>query len=199
MPLKMGFSNKAVGQNIKTEMAHGKGQKQAVAIAMDIRRKAKAKKMAQGGYVEQEEHNEPHPKIEYADHYSESEPDEHVMPWDGFEESEIDGHHEEYDEEPGKYANGGMGYAKGGMISPMARILGEQMLRAKKMAYGGHVDADQDEEMDENYPPFFEANRQIDIRNEGTQRPALKEASDEDDDRKEFVRRMAIHRAVRKR
>lgn len=35
MPLKSGKSNKTVGENIKTEMHHGKPQKQAVAIAMN--------------------------------------------------------------------------------------------------------------------------------------------------------------------
>ena len=34
MPLKSGKSKKAVSQNIKTEMAAGKPQKQAVAIAL---------------------------------------------------------------------------------------------------------------------------------------------------------------------
>jgi hypothetical protein len=34
MPLKSGKSNKAISSNIKTEMAAGKPQKQAVAIAM---------------------------------------------------------------------------------------------------------------------------------------------------------------------
>jgi hypothetical protein len=34
MPLKGGSSKKVVSQNIKTEMEHGKPQKQAVAIAM---------------------------------------------------------------------------------------------------------------------------------------------------------------------
>lgn len=41
MPLKSGKSKKAVSANIKTEMAAGKPQKQAVAIAMS---KAKGKK-----------------------------------------------------------------------------------------------------------------------------------------------------------
>jgi hypothetical protein len=34
MPLKSGKSNKAISSNIKTEMAAGKPQKQAIAIAM---------------------------------------------------------------------------------------------------------------------------------------------------------------------
>lgn len=34
MPLKSGSGQKAISYNIKVEMAHGKPQKQAVAIAM---------------------------------------------------------------------------------------------------------------------------------------------------------------------
>jgi len=41
MPLKLGKSKAAVSANIKTEMAAGKPQKQAVAIALSVKRKGK--------------------------------------------------------------------------------------------------------------------------------------------------------------
>lgn len=41
MPLKKGYSKATVRRNIKTEMAAGKPQKQAVAIALDVARRAK--------------------------------------------------------------------------------------------------------------------------------------------------------------
>ena len=43
MPLKRGRSRKVIASNIKTEMAAGKPQKQAVAIAMRKAGKAKPK------------------------------------------------------------------------------------------------------------------------------------------------------------
>lgn len=44
MPLKKGKSKKVISQNIRTEMRHGKPQKQAVAIAMKKAGKSRAKR-----------------------------------------------------------------------------------------------------------------------------------------------------------
>lgn len=54
MPLKHGKSEKSFKENIKTEIAHGKPQKQAVAIAYAVRRKAQHK--AKGGLIPGVEH-----------------------------------------------------------------------------------------------------------------------------------------------
>lgn len=43
MPLKKSASKEAVKENIKKEIEAGKPQKQAVAIALDVQRKAKKK------------------------------------------------------------------------------------------------------------------------------------------------------------
>jgi hypothetical protein len=44
MPLNKSGSKAAIGQNVKTEMAAGKPQKQAVAIALNTQRKTNPKK-----------------------------------------------------------------------------------------------------------------------------------------------------------
>jgi hypothetical protein len=41
MPLKKGYGKKTVGENIKTELKAGRPQKQAVAIALSVARKAR--------------------------------------------------------------------------------------------------------------------------------------------------------------
>ena len=44
MPYSKGYSKKSISKNIGTFMKEGKPQKQAVAIALDVAKRAKAKK-----------------------------------------------------------------------------------------------------------------------------------------------------------
>lgn len=43
MPLKQGYSRKSISANIRKEMKSGKPQKQAIAIALDVAKRAKGK------------------------------------------------------------------------------------------------------------------------------------------------------------
>lgn len=44
MPLKKGYSPRSVSKNIKTEISHGKGKSQAIAIALSVAKQAKKRK-----------------------------------------------------------------------------------------------------------------------------------------------------------
>jgi len=47
-PLRRGYSKSSVSKNIETEKAHGKSQKQSVAIALDTARRSALRRL---GYV----------------------------------------------------------------------------------------------------------------------------------------------------
>ena len=51
MPLLKGSSKKTIGKNIATEMEHGKPQKQAIAIAMNVAGKQRKKRKTSDGYT----------------------------------------------------------------------------------------------------------------------------------------------------
>jgi len=53
MPLKKGRSKKVISENIKTEMAHGKPQNQAIAIAMSEAGLSKKKDSSQAKFERQ--------------------------------------------------------------------------------------------------------------------------------------------------
>ena len=55
MPLIKSKSKQAVSKNIETEMDAGKPQKQSIAIALNVQRHAKKKKMAYGGEAQRED------------------------------------------------------------------------------------------------------------------------------------------------
>lgn len=144
MPLMNGKSPKAFSKNVSTEMNAGKPQNQALAIAYSMKRKAAAKKMAEGG-VASHEHSETcmseggscyamggeveneklHPEMEVSAPEGMLE-DEEVMEDEGDDESE-DARH----------------YADGGMI---AEIMKERKM--KRMASGGMVSEPVEDDFD---------------------------------------------------
>ena len=128
MPLIKGKSDKSFSKNVSAEMDAGKPQKQALAIAYSVKRKAQGKagggpickacggSMAKGGAVENEKL---HPEMEVE------------MP-EGME-TDIDAMKEEDDE------SGTDMLAEGGSIV-------DEIVKGRKMAKGGAVELDADEE-----------------------------------------------------
>lgn len=67
MPLIPSKSKKAFSKNVETEMEHGKPQKQSLAIAFNVKRKAGKKKYAEGGKVNESAASEHRPMPEEKD------------------------------------------------------------------------------------------------------------------------------------
>jgi hypothetical protein len=203
MPLIQGKSKKAVSENIRTEMASGRPQKQAVAIALHIMRKNKAKKMAKGGMVH--------------GGWREEEPKEHVMDWNSAElsksrEEQPEEHVKDW-ESPELEESEMMlpKYSRGGQVNPK--------LQQSHMSEGGmaeerdymHVpdnyadaenygrDAEDLTESfpDTKYPPDLEVEEQRLATDEGTRRNPNRQVPDRDMNREEFVRRFMMHHALK--
>ncbi len=118
MPLIKGKTPASMSHNISAEMHAGKPQKQSIAIAYNLARKAAAKKMAQGGMAKEETCHAcggmVNPKLEQSHMaqggYAEEMNLEHPAPdWSGFRSSEEDqsGDNDEYDMLPKGYSEGG--------------------------------------------------------------------------------------------
>lgn len=176
-------------------------------IAQSILNKAKSKKMAQGGWVEEESVPRPEASHPEKKHYLE---EENVMPdvsGRGFsrERDLGPGHSDKYDVQPEKFNEGGMCYAHGGGVHPLAMLLKERAM--KKLAYGGIIDGEPENDGQElseagefdmkNYGPYLEQNEQTEARMEGTKSPAITEAPQKDEDRIALLRHLAVKRAMR--
>lgn len=138
MPLIKSKSKKAMSKNIATEMHHGKPQKQAIAIAYAVRRKA-MKHKAHGGEIEQamSEHAKEELKdLEKLEHeHEEMLSDKDLMEHEAAEEEEKEG------------------MAMGGIA--------DRIRRKRMMAKGGQVDLQHnaDEHLNKEDQLSFEAAR----------------------------------------
>ncbi len=141
----------------------------------------KAKRMAQGGYVEPQPVEDLRPSHPEKKHFLEDEPSEKDLHGKGFSESDVPGDNRIYDIEPEKFA-------EGGEVHPLDAMFRDKFLNARKMAMGGTVES---EKMRETYPTDLEDETQMDITDEGTSEPAYSPASEEpneDEDRINFMR-----------
>lgn len=159
MPLMHGKSKKAFEKNIKTEIKHGKPQKQALAIAYDVQRRSKPKKkMAEGGRVESESEN---PAVKSLQDAFGIKPEKKYMGGKIAGEHDSDPMHGERPsaglsaEEAERLAAERQRYGKGGMIGEQhprgeslekhthkaghAMIDDEEMMRKRRMAQGGFI------------------------------------------------------------
>jgi hypothetical protein len=213
MPLIKGKTDESRSKNIGTEMRAGKPMDQAAAIAYSIQRKAKAKKMAQGGWVEETPVEKLHNSHSGIEHYKEEEPVQSKETGKGFTQANVGQAGEKFVEHPEMFNKGGMCYAEGGEVGPMMMLLRKRAL--EKLAYGGLINEkhglldEEDEAMNEKlsedgsmgaaqYPPFLEQDEQTEAMQEGTQAPAHTEAPEKDEDRVAFLRSMAMKRAMRR-
>lgn len=161
MPLVHGKSQKSFVKNIKTELAHGRPHKQALAIAYSIKRKAAHK--AHGGKIEEVIHDEGKPSHEDIMTYGEPHMKRahmakggHVNPYSAslkdpkFHEKEMAsgyvGHedvHEKHnlaaEHEEAKKLNQHLAY--GGKVSHAHHAHGGKVHHSSHMAHGGHAHA----------------------------------------------------------
>jgi hypothetical protein len=189
MPLEKGKSDKAFSHNVRAEMDAGKPQKQSLAIAYAMKRKAK--KMAGGGFIAKEE-AEYDPTQNPPDVH-----DERAMVEDDRDLNQ----HGEIEEGPQ-----GMDYAMGGeaevsdaqMLDMVGRIMAQ---RQRMYSKGGRVANDTPPEADSERADYDElpAEDELEFHDTGANSGDELDDAREDHDRRDIVSRIMKSRGKRDR